>query len=104
MDYKAIEAALSECLSDKDEDVRVSLWRFHDLICVHGPDLLRIVRAMAWVQQHGDDLCRAAFDNGWWVNIKDGISTDLYPTPLDAIEAAMSAMADQQTKGATDEA
>lgn len=98
MDYKAIEVALTKCLEREDlchdvdaptHDEMVStmaLWTdaAEELAMRHGMDLLRLVRAMAFIEANEPELFRSSLTSKW---ICDGETGD---TMLDAIEAAMA--------------
>lgn len=104
MDYKAIEAAMARAVAESESiDVRAAEHTAYFLVVSHGDDLLRLVRAMAWMEEQGptvrDSRGVAAVEV-----YRDGCKETYFgPTIIEAIEAAMAAT-DQQTKGATDEA
>jgi hypothetical protein len=112
MDMKAIEAALvraneADCFASAlpSESNEAN----DELVALYGPDLLRLVRAMAWMTETGSWVspCGTSVPpKDWRPRTRMGYDFDHisvcddFTTPLDAIEAAM---ADQQAKGATDE-
>lgn len=106
MNYKAIEAALVRCRelsevvkhSDATDGDHERLFKECMVtVTLFGPEILRIVRAMAWMEERR--YCLLPSSAGDWRIGNDKPSIDFIargPTPLDAIEAAMT---DQQTKG-----
>lgn len=103
MDYKAIEAALDECMvTFMDRDPHRDIDRVCYEVCEnHAKDLLRIVHAIVWLDANGGMLMRS--NDHWCVGVAGRCEMFNGQSPLDAIEAAM-ADTDQQTKGPTDEA
>lgn len=118
MNYKAIEAALEKCLATEGDNLDCGDSSDHDryvttralwvdaceaLAMRHGPNILRIVRAMAWMEEQGptvrDSRGVAAVEV-----YRDGCKETYFgPTIIDAIEAAMTATG-QQTKGVDESA
>lgn len=110
MDLKAIEAALESIdelailRRDHPGDIgaaRGFVARSQGVMLQYGPDLLRFVRAMAFIEAHPEMTLHSCGGDGWCL-CQVHRQKHTGPTIIDAIEAAI--MADQQTKGASDEA